>query len=113
MTTFHLIFDDFPFKIFFFHFRFGAVFHLRFGDCPEMVPEDMAVGEVVMFWKAKGDPDDLSQYRTVCLEEVALKLVASIMLARLGVEVGETRQRPKTIESEKGASSSFHIGPFA
>ena len=34
----------------------------------ETVPEDMVVGEFVMLWKAKGGPDDLSQYRAVCLE---------------------------------------------
>ena len=46
----------------------------------ETLPEDMAVGEFVMLLKSKGGKDDLSmsQYRAVCLEEVALKLVASI-----------------------------------
>ena len=47
----------------------------------------MAVGEFVMLWKAKGGPDDLNRYRAMCLEEIGLKLVASIMLARLSAEV--------------------------
>ena len=72
----------------------------------------MAVREFVMLWKAKGGLDDLSQYRAVCLEEVAPKLVASIMLARLSAEVGET-QRLKATESEGGSSSSCHTRLFA
>ena len=48
-----------------------------------------------MLWKGKGGTADMAQYRAVCLEEVGLKLAASMMLARLGVEVGET-QRSKT-----------------
>ena len=51
-----------------------------------------------------------SDYRAVCLEEIGLKLVASIMLARLSAEVGESQQRP--IESE-GSSSPCHTGLFA
>ena len=56
----------------------------------------------------------MSQYRAVCLEEIGLKLVASIMLAMLSAEVGET-QRPKTTEPEslEGSSSSCHTGLFA
>jgi hypothetical protein len=46
--------------------------------------------------KGKGGTDDMAQYRAVCLEEVGLKLAASIMLARLSEEVGETRSNPKT-----------------
>ena len=63
----------------------------------EVVPDDMAVGEFVMLHKGKGGTDDMAQYRAVCLEEVGLKLAASIMLARLSEEVGETRSnRTKT-----------------
>ena len=76
----------------------------------EKVPEDMVVGEFVMLWKGKGGGDDLSQYRAVCLEEIGLKLVASIMLARLSAEVGET-QRSKT--TEEGSSSFYNTGLFA
>ena len=66
-----------------------------------------------MLWKAKGGPDDLSQYMywAVCLEEIGLKLAASIMLARLSAEVGET-QRPKTQEgSRKGKEREDPIKP--
>ena len=48
----------------------------------------MAVGEFVVLWESKGGSDDLTQYRAVCSEEIGLKLVASIMLARLSAEVG-------------------------
>ena len=76
----------------------------------ERVPEDMAVGEFVMLWKGKGDGDDLGQYRVVCLEEIGLKLVASIMLARLSAEVGET-QRPKTTESRPWRVQEVPVTP--
>ena len=59
-----------------------------------------------MLWKGKGGTDDMAQYRAVCLQEIGLKLAASMMLARLSVEVGET-QRSKTQEgSGKGKESS-------
>jgi len=79
------------------------------------VPDDMAVGEFIMLWKGKGGTDDLTQYRAVCLEEVGLKLTASIMLARLSVEVGESHaQRSKTqVGSRKGKESSSQDGLFA
>ena len=81
----------------------------------EAVPDDMVVGEFIMLWKAKGGTDDLTQYWAVCLEEVGLKLTASIMLARLSVEVGESHaQRSKTQEgSRKGKESSSQDGLFA
>ena len=67
----------------------------------ETVPDDMAIGEFVMLFKGKGSTDELTQYRAVCLEEVGLKLTASIMLARLSAEVGETRAK-KAQEGSKG-----------
>ena len=67
-----------------------------------------------MLWKGKGGTDDLTQYRAVCLEEVGLKLTASIMLARLSVEVGESHGASKTQEgSRKGKESSSQDGLFA
>ena len=78
------------------------------------VPSDMVVGEFVMLWKSKGSADDLTQYQAVCLEEVGLKLVASIMLARLSVEVGESHGASKTQEgSRKGKESPSQAGLFA
>ena len=73
----------------------------------------MAVGEFVMMHKGKGGTDDMAQYRAVCLEEVGLKLVASIMLARLSVEVGETRSKMTQEGSGKGKDSSSQDGLFA
>jgi hypothetical protein len=67
----------------------------------EVVPDDMAVGEFVMLHKGKGGTDDMTQYRAVCLEEVGLKLAASIMLARLSMEVGETRSNRSEAQSSK------------
>ena len=76
----------------------------------EAVPDDMAVGEFIMLWKGKGGTDDLIQYRAVCLEEVGLKLTASIMLARLSVEVGESHGASKTQEgSRKGKERKVPI----
>ena len=59
-----------------------------------------------MMHKGKGDVDDMAQYRAVCLEEVGLKLVASIMLARLSMEVGESRSKMTQGGSGKGKGSS-------
>ena len=69
----------------------------------EVVPDDMAVGEFVMLHKGKGGTDDMAQYRAVCLEEVGLKLAASIMLARLSEEVGETRSNRSKTQPEMGS----------
>ena len=76
----------------------------------ELVPDDMAVGEFVMMHKGKGGADDMAQYRAVCLEEVGLKLVASIMLARLSMEVGEARSKMTREGSGKGKDSSSQDG---
>ena len=60
----------------------------------------------------------MTQYRAVCLEEVGLKLTASIMLARLSVEVGESHACTKVEDSggfkeRKGKESSSQDGLFA
>ena len=47
-----------------------------------------------------------SQYRAVCLEAVGLKLAASVMLARLSVEVGETRSK----KSSRQSSADLKVG---
>ena len=75
----------------------------------------MAIGEFVMLHKGKGSTDDLAQYRAVCLEEMGLKLTASIMLARLSVEVGGTRsnQSQSEVGSGKGKDSSNNNRLFA
>jgi hypothetical protein len=66
-----------------------------------------------MMHKGKGGADDMAQYRAVCLEEVGLKLVASIMLARLSMEVGESRSKMTREGSGKGKDSSSQDGLFA
>ena len=94
------------------HSTEDLVYLVQFNLKHETIPEHMTVGEFVMLWKAKGGPYDLNQYWAMCLEEIRLKLIASIMLARMSAEVGEN-QRPMTTESEEGSSSLCHTGPFA
>ena len=57
----------------------------------EQVPTDMVLGEFLMVWKGKASKEECAQYRPIVLEEVACKLISSLMLVRLPREVGESR----------------------
>ena len=57
----------------------------------EQVPTDMVLGEFLMIWKGKSSKEECAQYRPIVLEEVACKLISSLMLVRLSREVGESR----------------------
>ena len=65
-----------------------------------------------MLWKGKGSAKECAHYRPICLEESALKLCASIMLARLTVEVGEIQRGPSDsdfVASMKGPLNKSHL----
>ena len=51
----------------------------------------MVLGEFLMIWEGKESKDQCTQYRPIVLEEVACKLISSLMLVRLTREVGESK----------------------
>ena len=53
----------------------------------EVVPAEMTKGVIVMIYKNKGSADDWAKYRTICLLPHALKVMSTILLRRVVIEI--------------------------
>jgi hypothetical protein len=53
----------------------------------EVVPAEMTKGTIVMIYKNEGSADDWTKYRTICLLPHALKIMSTILLRRVVIEI--------------------------
>ena len=65
-----------------------------------------------MVWKGKASKEDCAQYRPIVLEEVACKLISSLMLVRLSREVGESIDEKSLAHVIAGQSIGKEGGPL-